>query len=337
MRAAVFSKKGEPFHIEVVPDPAPGEGEVVLRVSRCGICGSDVHMTAKDGYGFPAGSVLGHEFCGEVVALGKDAGAIRVGDRVTAMPFFGCGRCASCLRGEPGWCANSGRAAGFGSAQGGYAQYMTVAARSSVVLPGGISDELGALVEPLAVALHGVRRAVIGPETRVAVLGAGPIGLGAAFWARQAGAKAVAVIARSRRNAALAAQLGAGAFLTDTAGLDDALGGAPNVVFECVGIAGMLGQSVKIAAPRAQVIVLGFCTHPDAINGAACLLKEITIAYSKTYTLDDYTTVVRTLEAGAQAPAAMVSRIEKLARLPALIEAMRAGLPDCKIQIDPWA
>lgn len=337
MRAAVFSRRGEPLRVEDVPDPTPGTGEVVLRVSRCGICGSDVHMTGKDGYGFPAGSVLGHEFCGEVVALGKDVDSLRIGDRITAMPFFGCGTCEACRRSEPGWCSTTGRAAGFGSAPGGYAQYVTVAARSSVVLPGGMSDELGALVEPLAVALHGVRRATIGPETRVAVLGAGPIGLGAAFWAHRAAAKRVAVIARSRRNAVLAAQVGADEFLTTTEGLADALGGSPDIVFECVGIPGMLDKAVEIAGSRAQIVVLGFCTHPDAIDGAACLLKEVTIAYSKTYGLDDYTTVVRTLEAGGRAPETMVSRIAPLAELPALMEAMRAGLPDCKIQIDPWA
>jgi (R,R)-butanediol dehydrogenase/meso-butanediol dehydrogenase/diacetyl reductase len=169
------------------------------------------------------------------------------------------------------------------------------------------------------------------------VLGAGPIGLAAAFWARTLGAKSVAVIARSRRSADLAATIGADAFLTETDGIADALGGAPHVVLECVGLAGMLDKAVNIAGPRGQIIVLGFCTHPDAISGAACLLKEVTIAYSKTYSLDDYETVVRTLEAGATAPAAMVSRIEPLDRLPELMTAMRSGLADCKIQIDPWA
>ncbi|MBV1688894.1 alcohol dehydrogenase catalytic domain-containing protein [Novosphingobium sp. G106] len=337
MRAAIFLEPGEPLQIAEVPDPSPGEGEIVLRVNRCGICGSDVHMTAKDGYGFPRGSVLGHEFCGEVVALGKAVESVRLGDRVTALPFFGCGTCDSCRGGEPGWCSVTGRAAGFGSAPGGYAQFVAVAARSSVILPGGISDDLGALVEPMAVALHGTRRAVINSETRVAVLGAGPIGLGAAFWARRLGAGRIAVIARSQRNSGLAMEVGADAFLTNTDEVADALGGAPHVVFECVGIPGMLDKAIKIAGPRSQVVVLGFCTHPDAIDGAACILKEVTIAYSKTYGLDDYVTVVRALEAGAEGPAAMISRVEPLAQLPGLMEAMRRGLPDCKIQIDPWA
>src|SRR5690606_29055449 len=103
-----------------------------------------------------------------------------------------------------------------------------VAAQSSVVLPGGVNDELGALVEPMAVALHGVRRARLSSETRVAVLGAGPIGLSAAFWARNLGAKKVAVIARSRRNAEIATKIGADVFLTETEGVADALGGPPD-------------------------------------------------------------------------------------------------------------
>jgi 2-desacetyl-2-hydroxyethyl bacteriochlorophyllide A dehydrogenase len=337
MRAAIFEKAGEPFAIREVPDPSPGEGEVVLRVSRCGICGSDVHMTAADGYGFPAGSVLGHEFCGEVVALGRGVSDVRLGDRLTAMPFIGCRRCDACARGEPGWCQASPRAAGFGTAMGAYSEFVAVSAASSVPLPDGVTDELGALVEPLAVALHGVRRASVTTGVRVAVLGAGPIGLGVALWARRSGAEQIAVVARSRRNAEIAERMGASAFLTDPASVADALGGHPEVVFECVGKPGLLDKALEIVAPRGRVVVLGFCTQPDLLNAAGCLLKEVTIGYSKTYNLADYVDVVAALGAGETSPREMISRTVSLMELPASIEAIRSGLPDCKIQIDPWA
>jgi (R,R)-butanediol dehydrogenase/meso-butanediol dehydrogenase/diacetyl reductase len=130
--------------------------------------------------------------------------------------------------------------------------------------------------------------------------------------------------------------MGACAFVTDPAAVADALGGEPDVVYECVGKPGLLNQAVGIAAPRGHVVVLGFCTLPDQLDAVSCLLKEVSIGYSKTYTLADYIDVVRALEAGEAAPLAMVSRVAPLAELPTLMDAIRAGLPDCKIQVDPW-
>src|SRR5579859_5606620 len=97
MRAAVFRGAGRPLTVETVPDPAPGPGEAVIKVGRCGICGSDIHMTSGHGADYPASTILGHEYAGEVVALGKGVTGLKPGDRVTAMPATGCGQCAACL------------------------------------------------------------------------------------------------------------------------------------------------------------------------------------------------------------------------------------------------
>ena len=137
MRAAVFNTIGEPFDIEARPDPVPGEGEMVIKVERCGVCGSDLHMTSgHGGITFPAGSVIGHEYSGEIVELCKGVEGFKVWQRVTAIPCTGCGHCEACVAGHPMLCP---RMRGM---SGGYAEYCRVAASSTIVLPEALSNEL---------------------------------------------------------------------------------------------------------------------------------------------------------------------------------------------------
>jgi len=105
MKAAVFQALHEPLTVETIADPTPGEGEVVIRVGKCGICGSDLHMSEDPAFRARPGDVFGHEFAGEVVALGKGIERIRTGDLVSVVPLRSCGHCPSCLAGEPAWCA----------------------------------------------------------------------------------------------------------------------------------------------------------------------------------------------------------------------------------------
>ncbi len=93
MRAAVMQGLHRPLALETLPDPTPGEGDVVVKVGRCGICGSDLHMTEDAAYGQGVGSILGHEFAGEVVALGKNVEGLATGDLVAVIPLKSCGRC----------------------------------------------------------------------------------------------------------------------------------------------------------------------------------------------------------------------------------------------------
>src|SRR5215207_11488761 len=96
MRAMLFKAVGQPLAIEMLPDPEPREGEVVVRVARCGVCGTDLHATSGHGMSLPANSQLGHEYAGEVVALGKGVTRFAVGDRLAALPVVGCGHCEAC-------------------------------------------------------------------------------------------------------------------------------------------------------------------------------------------------------------------------------------------------
>jgi len=249
MKAAVFEAPGKPLAIESLPDPAPGEGELVLRVGRCGICGTDLHMTDGHAATYPRRSVLGHEFAGEVVAVGRGVLNYKLGDAVAGLAVGGCGKCASCMAGDPMWCEQ-----GLIPAMGGFGQFTVVKALSAIKLPSTLSFADGALIEPLAVGLHGAKLAEISPGARVLVLGSGSIGLAAAFWARRFGANRVVVASRSSRGEAHAHSMGATHFEKFaeefTANIQTALGGLPDVVFECTGVTGMLAKAIETVRVR---------------------------------------------------------------------------------------
>ena len=133
MRAAVMQGLHQPLKLETLPDPTPGEGDVIVRVGRCGICGSDLHMTEDASFGMGAGVVLGHEFAGEVVALGRGVEGLATGDLVAVSPLKSCGRCASCRLGEVQWCER------FGLQGGGYAEYCAAPRMQCLPIPKGLS------------------------------------------------------------------------------------------------------------------------------------------------------------------------------------------------------
>ena len=333
MRGIVFHRAGAPLTLEQVPDPEPGPGELILRVGRCGICGSDVHLTESHGW-FPEQGVLGHEFAGEVVAIGKDVANYAVGDAVSSMPVGGCGRCAGCHSGNAMLCE-----AGFIPYQGGFADYVRVGARSSTKLPSTLSLADGALVEPLSVGLHGVALAMLRPGARVLVLGSGPVALAAMFWARRLGAGRMATLSRSLRRADLATAMGTDALVTSgDAELDEvreALGGMPEVVLECIGSPGALERSIQHVQPGGTVISLGFCIKPDAIIPGVATYKQVKLLFSLTYTMDEFVYCAETLGRGALEPRLMVTNTIPLEEVPGMIERMRVGTAETKVLVDP--
>ena len=144
MRNAIFRGVGRQLAIEDRPVPIPGPNQALIRVHRCGICGSDLHMTSGSAFDMPAGSALGHEYAGEVVDVGPGGSELSVGDRVTALPMSTCGQCEACRADVPLHCV------GLQMMQGGYGDYTLVDQRKTMKLPDSLSFEDGALVEPLA-------------------------------------------------------------------------------------------------------------------------------------------------------------------------------------------
>lgn len=333
MRAAVMQGLHQPLAVETIADPTPGEGDVIVKVGRCGICGSDLHMTEDPAYGQGAGSILGHEFAGEVVALGKGVEGLRTGDLVSVVPLQSCGQCHYCRTGEVQWCEK------FGLQGGGYAEYALTRPNQCVRLPKSASLADGAIVEPLAVALHGVALSRMKIGDKVLVLGAGPIGLAVAFWARRYGAGRVVVqdLAEWQRDRAL--QMGAHDFVVDPAdpigSAERALGGKADVVFECVGVPGLITQAVDQVRNDGTIVLLGLCTRPDTFNSFAMLSKQVRLITSAFFTRQEYEAALDALDRGAVEPRLLVTDTISLDATPNVFESLRKRTHQCKVLINP--
>src|SRR3546814_7498257 len=138
MRAALFRTVNRKLVVGKVPDPTPGEGEVVVKVHRCGICGSDLHMAEGHVFSFDDGAVPGHEVSGEIVATGAGVERVKTGDRVSVLPFISCGKCLACLEGDPMGCGQARMLGSFG-VTGGYAEYLLTNEIWCVKLPTSVS------------------------------------------------------------------------------------------------------------------------------------------------------------------------------------------------------
>ena len=332
MKAVTFQALRTPLAFETLPDPTPEAGQLVVKVGRCGICGSDLHMTEDAAYGCQHGDVLGHEFAGEVVDLGPEVEGLKTGDLVSVIPLKSCGCCEHCRKGEVQWCAQ------FGLQGGGYAEYALTRPNQCIKLPGEISLADGAIIEPLAVALHGVNLSGLKAGDKALVLGAGPIGLAVAFWAKRIGATvALQDIAAFQQDRALG--MGADGFVVDphdpVGSAERALGGKADMVFECVGIPGLIDQAVQQVRNRGIVLLLGLCTRPDPINSFAMLSKEVSLVTSAFFTVPEYQASLDALAEGAMEPRLLVTDTISLADTPAVFESLKRRTEQCKVLIAP--
>jgi threonine dehydrogenase-like Zn-dependent dehydrogenase len=336
MKAAIFRAPGHPLVIEDVPDPDPGPEEVIIKVARCGVCGTDLHSTSGRGYPLPPGSQIGHEFAGEVIAVGSRAGALRIGDRIAALPAVGCGQCENCLTGIDMLC-KSVRIYGFG-----LAEYARVSMRGATQLPKTISLADGALVEPLAVGRRAVRLAAPTAATKTLVIGPGPIGLASVFWLRRAGVGNLALLASSGRRQALAEKMGATHFVIESANAREEivalLGGMPDLVIECAGVPGVIARAIELVRPQGNIVALGFCMVPDNIVPGIALSKDVNVRFSMAYTREDYAECADALAEDADRARSMVTERVSLSDFPSAFEALRQGtLGVGKLVVDPWA
>jgi threonine dehydrogenase-like Zn-dependent dehydrogenase len=266
-----------------VPEPKPGW--VRVAVSAVGICGTDLHFFSG-AFPSPAGLLPGHEIGGTVdlVAEGGDAGrGLEVGQAVAVEPLVTCGHCPHCLTGDYTRCATRMLLGVTG--RGGMAEFMTAPASSIYALPPGLTGTDGALVEPLAVCVRGVRRAEVELGDRVLVLGSGTIGLLSLLTARAAGAAEVAVTARHPHQQAAADALGATAVFTSSEEAGKGLGESwPDVVIETVGgHAETVKDAVRLARPGASIGLLGIFDRDTPLPGLDFSTKELSLVGSNCY------------------------------------------------------
>lgn len=344
MKAAVFDAPGRPLKVEDVADPVAGDTDLVVAVSACGICGSDLHLADADGTRgvppLPRGTVMGHEFSGTVVDAGRSVRAQwPMGTRVTALPTLGCGVCAACLSGAGSRCA-TGAAIGLGVAPGAYADFVRVRALETMRLPENVGDREAATVEPLAVGLRAVRAGGLERGDDVLVLGAGPIGLAVATWCRFFGARSVIVSDLVSSRLATAESMGA-THIVDASEKDVATRitaiapNGPRVVFECVGLPGMQQLAMTHSSLDGRVIVVGVCMEMDRIMPIQALMKELTVKYVLRYERADFSLAMDMLAAGRITSAPMMSGSVGFAAFPETFEKMKTSKAECKVFLEP--
>jgi len=311
MKQAVMTAPGS-IEIRDVEPPQPGPGEVLLRVRRIGVCGSDVHVHhGKHPYtSYPV--VQGHEFAAEVVGLGDAVTGIPVGAKVTATPQNTCGTCRQCRRGDYHIC-DTLKVRGF-QAPGCAQELYVTPAEKVLLLPDGFTFEQGALVEPVAVAVHAVGRVEGGlAERNAVVLGAGPIGNLVGQVARSQGAD-VLITDLSDFRLGIARECGLGRTshaaaepLADAARRafgDDGF----DVAFECVGVEATITAAVDCIQKGGQIIVVGVFGEKPRVDLGYVQDRELSLRGTMMYKREDYERAIELIAAGQVATGPLITR-----------------------------
>lgn len=302
MKAAVLEK---PYHMEIreVDDPEPpGPGQVLIRVAVTGICGSEIQAyKGLHPYRIPP-VILGHELAGQVTAVGPGVTTLQVGDRVTVEPQVGCGQCIPCRRGRYHLCHRK-RVLGTQDWPGSYGEYIVAPQDVVYKLPDRLSYEEGAMVEPLAVGLHAVRRGGVQAGEHALVLGGGTIGLCTGVMAKLAGCSRVVVTDLYEYNRRKAEEMGLEGVLADSDGVRRAAsslnyGEGPDVVFVTVGTGPVVGEALSLVRKGGRVVMIAFFEGEIQFDLFPLVGSEEIMIGSLMYTRDDFLATIEVLERG---------------------------------------
>ena len=301
MRAAVM--RGTELHVEDVPDPVPGEGQMLVRTVACGICGSDLHalkhfdemletmpsLTGGSDRPDPAaGIVMGHEFCAEVLELGPGATGVSVGDLVVSIPAV--------------LTANGPEAIGYSNTYpGGYGELMLL--QFPMKVPEGLDARRAALTEPLAVGVHAVNRSSIAPGEAALVLGCGPIGLACIAALKLKGIEPIVAADFSSKRREVASAMGA--HLVVDPRTEPAIeawrrvdGSKSLVIFEAIGVPGVIDQAFRDAPARTRVVVVGVCMTEDHFRPSVAVVKELDVRFCLGYDPMEFGDTLRAIAEG---------------------------------------
>ena len=341
MRAAVM--RNSQLVVDTVPDPTPGPGEVLVKTLACGICGSDLHalkhadkmIEAARESGAPftldlrRDVVMGHEFCAEVLDYGPDTAAMaKPGERVVSMPIVFSG-------------AQFNTVGYSNDTPGGYGELMRLSAALILPVPNGLSTEHAALTEPMAVGLHAVNKARMEPSDAPLVIGCGPVGLAVIAALKLKGAAPIVAADFSPMRRRLAEKLGADVVIdpkqepTMPAYLK-ASNMRPAVIFECVGVPGMLRQIMRDAPIGSRIVVAGVCMEDDMIKPALGINKELSLQFVLGYTPDEFAGTLQSIAEGQIDVAPMVTGRVGIDEVPGAFEELANPEKHAKILVEPW-
>ncbi len=327
MRALVKVEPGaRRLEVQELPDPAPAADEVLVRVSECGICGTDVSVYEGslpdngDGGGlYPV--VIGHEFTGMVVAVGSEVGSITPGEWVVVNPHLYCGRCAACLRGEEEICED--RPLLSWDRQGGAAEYVAVRAANVYRLDADVAIRVGALAEPLAVAVHAVRRLALNPGERLVIVGSGPIGILVGFVAAEAGIQ-VTLLGLEHDRARLAAATALGVQTAVVGDGQDRAEGGFDVVAEAAGTESALLQSIALARKGGRIGVLGLPHHPVPLDVPELVFAEKSLLGIRGYAPRDWARTAELLSSHVSQLAPLITHAFGLSEIVEAMDTVQA-------------
>jgi 2-desacetyl-2-hydroxyethyl bacteriochlorophyllide A dehydrogenase len=317
------------------PRPEPGPGEVAVDVAYCGICGSDLHFRDIPAL-FPAGTVPGHEMAGSIGAVGDGVTGWSPGDRVCVLPFAQCGECAACRAGTEQVCGTAvADGVGLGTGRpGAYAERVIVDARMLFALPAAVDDRAGTLVEPTAVAVHALSRALPQPGERVVVIGAGPIGLLTALVAREQGLE-VTLVSRNPGRAESAGKLGLSTVTPDES-VAALAADPPAIAMECAGTASAAALALELLAPLGRLIMVGIAPAPFAVDPLQLVFKEVDIRGAIIYRRADFDSAIELLASGRIPSAALIDGVVGFDAAEETFQALVApGNRLVKVLLDP--
>jgi threonine dehydrogenase-like Zn-dependent dehydrogenase len=337
MRAAVL-RDGRMVYRDDVPDPVPEAGQVLVGVRACGICGSDLHfaahgaqvveMTERVSGGAGAMHVdlghdifMGHEFSAEVLEAGPGTDTHPPGTLVTSLPVL-----LSAKGAEPIVYSNS--------TIGGYAERMLLSAPLLTPIPNGLDFKHAALTEPMAVGLHAVNKSNIAPGETALVIGCGPIGIAIIAALRVRGVESIVASDFSPRRRELATAMGAHQTLDAAQGSPfDTV--KPAVVFEAVGVPGIIDDILLRARSGTRLVVAGVCMQPDTVHPFFAIAKEINVQFVLAYTPDEFTESLRALSEGHIDVTPLITGEVGLDGVGGAFDALADPERHCKILVTP--
>ncbi|BBY81622.1 zinc-binding dehydrogenase [Mycolicibacterium pulveris] len=340
MRAAVL-RNGRMVLRDDVPEPVPGPGQVLVGVKACGICGSDLHF-AKHGNdmvklsaemtGLPGGDgamrldlsrdvYLGHEFSAEVLEAGPDTEAPAPGTIITSVPAL-----LTSTGVEPIVYSNT--------TIGGYAERMLLSAPLLLTVPNGLDPRHAAFTEPMAVGLHAVNKSAISRGETALVLGCGPVGIAIIAALRHRGVEHIVAADFSLKRRELSQTMGAHETLDPAQGSPFEVA-TPAVVFEAVGMPGILNDVLRRAPAGARVVVAGVCMEPDTVVPFFGTAKEISVQFVFAYDFDEFGESLRAIAEGEIDVAPLITGEVDLAGVSAAFDDLAHPDQHCKVLVTP--